>query len=132
MNKDYISVVVESLPTSAYAELLPWVAGIVLPVALFLVSKTFAGKAEKSANEFTIKLHKEERAHLQKLRALDLLNEVFKNTHKLKRISIQRKKSSEIGKLLLESNNNIPVAGNVSLTSLQREYLIPLLSRNRR
>lgn len=130
MSQSTLNVIVESLPSNIYSELLPWVAGIILPIALFYVSKTFSGKAEKSANEFTIKLYKEERIHLQKIRATELLNEIYKATYNLTRIGKQIKKHEEISKMFLEVNDKIIGSGNETAILLQQENIRMTLLRD--
>lgn len=130
MSQNTIKVIVESMPSSIYSELLPWVVGIILPIALFYVSKTFSGRAEKSANEFTIKLHKDERVHLQKIRATELLNEIYKVMHNLRRIGKQIKKNEEISKIFLESNDKIMASGNETAIILQQENIRMSLLRD--
>jgi len=130
MDKNTISVIVESLPSDVYTQILPWATGIILPIALFFVSKTFASKAENNANEFTIKLYKEERAHLQKNRAIDLLNEIYKFTFRLKRVNVKRKRSEELGKSVLAANDKIIESKNEQAISYQQENLRVSFSEN--
>lgn len=130
MSQSTINVIVESLPSNIYSDLLPWIVGIVLPISLFYVSKTFSGNAEKNANEFTIKLYKEERIHLQKIRATELLNEIYKATYNLSRIGKQIKKHEKISKMFLDVNDKIIGSGNETAIILQQENIRMTLLRD--
>ncbi len=118
-----IPVVIESVSTSLLATILPWTTGIVLPVALFFVSKIFSSRAEESANKFTIGLHKEERSHFQKLRAFEILNEVYKNCHRLSLSCAKKKRADNLVKMFSEANEKIVESGNQQVILQQQENL---------
>jgi hypothetical protein len=130
MNQNPIKVIVESLPSSIYSELLPWFVGIILPIAVLLVSKIYSNKAERSANKFTINLHKEERRHFQKIRASELLNEIYKATYNIKRINLQQKRMEKHEVILAESNDKIISSGNEIAILLHQENMRTLHLRN--
>lgn len=123
MDENIISVIVESLPSDIYSQVLPWATGIILPISLFFISKIFANIAEKNANNFTIELHKTERIHLQQNRALDLLHKIYKITHSLKLISVRVKSNQEYKKSLINKNTKIMESKNEQDISEHKENL---------
>ncbi|NOY72762.1 MAG: hypothetical protein GXP14_10350, partial [Gammaproteobacteria bacterium] len=101
-----------------------------LPVALFFVSKTFSNKAEKSANKFTIALHKKEKIHLQKLRSFEIINDIYKNCHKLHFLCAKKKRADELAKMFSGANDKIIESGSQQVILQQQENLMLSILRN--